>query len=63
MSVNVERKSACTLYLAWTHGSSTLKLCHPVQVTPRGVQLHLGTAAQPRLVDALVMLNGFRVRV
>lgn len=28
-----------------------------MQVTPRGVQLHLGTAAQPRLVDTLVMAN------
>ncbi|KAK9830935.1 hypothetical protein WJX81_007880 [Elliptochloris bilobata] len=27
------------------------------QVTPRGVQLHLGTPAQPRLVDTLVMSN------
>jgi len=26
-------------------------------VTPRGVQLHLGTAAAPRLVDTLVMAN------
>ena len=26
-------------------------------MTPRGVQLHLGTAAQPRLVDTLVMSN------
>ena len=28
-----------------------------MQVTPRGVQLHLGTPAQPRLVDTLVMAN------
>ena len=27
------------------------------QVTPRGVQLVLGTAAQPNLVDTLVMAN------
>ncbi len=26
-------------------------------MTPRGVQLHLGNAAQPRLVDTLVMSN------
>ena len=29
----------------------------PAQVTPRGVQLVLGSAAQPNLVDTLVMAN------
>ena len=28
-----------------------------MQVTPRGVQLHLGTAQQPHQVDTLVMSN------
>lgn len=28
-----------------------------MQVTPRGVQLHLGTAQQPHIVDTLVMSN------
>ena len=48
--------ASCWKYACWTK-HPYLKLCCAVQVTPRGVQLHLGTAAQPRLVDTLVMAN------
>jgi UDP-glucose:glycoprotein glucosyltransferase len=36
---------------------SAKKYVVPDQVTPRGVQLVLGTAAQPILVDTIVMSN------